>query len=87
MQSNIYNEKEKFINDVKRIFNNARFYNQPETIYYKCANELENFILPYLNSLKDNVNSNSDDESDPNQEKKIRSKIPGIKKKIMKTKI
>lgn len=28
---------EMFIADVKRMFLNARTYNSPETIYYKCA--------------------------------------------------
>ena len=71
---------------MKRIFTNARFYNQPETIYFKCANELEGFILPYLHSLKDNV-MQSDDESEINTaERKSRIKAPGVKKKIMKTK-
>lgn len=90
LHSNYYTDKEKFIGDVKRIFSNARFYNQSETIYFKCANELENFILPYLHSLKDNIVP-SDDESENNNsnnnnERKMRLKAPGIKKKIMKTK-
>ncbi|KAI4341758.1 hypothetical protein MLD38_026443 [Melastoma candidum] len=32
---------EMFIADVKRMFHNARTYNSPETIYYKCATRLE----------------------------------------------
>jgi hypothetical protein len=28
---------EMFVEDVKRMFSNARTYNSPETIYYKCA--------------------------------------------------
>ncbi|XP_030451477.1 histone acetyltransferase GCN5 [Syzygium oleosum] len=32
---------EMFIADVKRMFLNARTYNSPETIYYKCATRLE----------------------------------------------
>ena len=28
---------EMFVADVKRMFANARTYNSPETIYYKCA--------------------------------------------------
>ncbi|KAG0456764.1 hypothetical protein HPP92_024552 [Vanilla planifolia] len=28
---------EMFVADVKRMFSNARTYNSPETIYYKCA--------------------------------------------------
>jgi histone acetyltransferase len=33
---------EMFVADVKRMFHNARTYNAPETIYYKCATRLEN---------------------------------------------
>ncbi|KAK6940751.1 Bromodomain [Dillenia turbinata] len=31
---------EMFVADVKRMFSNARTYNSPETIYYKCATRL-----------------------------------------------
>lgn len=82
---NNYTDKEKFIGDVTRIFTNARYYNQAETIYYKCANELESFIQPYLHSLKDNVII-SDDESEPNLDRKGKFKPNSVKKKIMKTK-
>ncbi|GAB2219737.1 hypothetical protein Droror1_Dr00007374 [Drosera rotundifolia] len=36
-----YMTLEMFIADVKRMFANARTYNSPETIYYKCATRLE----------------------------------------------
>ncbi|KAH7836857.1 hypothetical protein Vadar_006524 [Vaccinium darrowii] len=32
---------EMFVADVRRMFANARSYNSPETIYYKCASRLE----------------------------------------------
>ncbi len=35
IQNNLYKNKDQFINDMKKIFGNARIYNQPETIYYK----------------------------------------------------
>ncbi|XP_042430297.1 histone acetyltransferase GCN5-like [Zingiber officinale] len=35
---------EMFVADVKRMCGNARTYNSPETIYFKCANRLENFF-------------------------------------------
>ncbi|KAH0464004.1 hypothetical protein IEQ34_006790 [Dendrobium chrysotoxum] len=35
---------EMFIADVKRMFANARTYNSPETIYYKCSTRLENYF-------------------------------------------
>ncbi|KAF6173415.1 hypothetical protein GIB67_027110 [Kingdonia uniflora] len=34
-----------FCADVERMFQNARCYNSPGTIYYKCATRLENFFL------------------------------------------
>ncbi|XP_072990109.1 histone acetyltransferase GCN5-like [Typha latifolia] len=35
---------EMFVADVKRMFLNARTYNSPETIYYKCSTRLENYF-------------------------------------------
>lgn len=35
------------------MFSNCRSYNQPETVYFKCANELEDYIKPHLNSFID----------------------------------
>lgn len=35
------------------MFDNCRLYNQAETVYYKCANELEEYIRPQLEALKD----------------------------------
>lgn len=35
---------EMFVADVKRMCSNARTYNSPETIYYKCSSRLENFF-------------------------------------------
>ncbi|AQK65420.1 histone acetyl transferase GNAT/MYST 101 [Zea mays] len=35
---------EMFVADMKRMFSNARTYNSPDTIYYKCATRLENFF-------------------------------------------
>ncbi|KAK4381875.1 Histone acetyltransferase GCN5 [Sesamum angolense] len=32
---------EMFVADVRRMFSNARTYNSPETIYYKCATRHE----------------------------------------------
>ena len=38
-----YIQLEMFAADFKRMFNNCRLYNAPETIYAKCANRLESF--------------------------------------------
>ncbi|CAA7399261.1 unnamed protein product [Spirodela intermedia] len=41
VESEYYVTLEMFVADVKRMFANARTYNTPETIYYKCATRLE----------------------------------------------
>ena len=50
-----YKSKEDFKSDIIKIFNNARTYNQEETIYYKYANQLQTFVTPFLERLKDPV--------------------------------
>ncbi len=62
------------------MFTNARVYNLPETIYVKAANELEEYITPSLQSLKDDQMKNERSSS----EEKVAIKGPGIKKKIKK---
>lgn len=46
-----YDTLEKFVEDVQRIFDNARTYNKEDTVYYKMANKLEEFIQPFLKQL------------------------------------
>ncbi|XP_078436762.1 histone acetyltransferase of the GNAT family 1 isoform X2 [Wolffia australiana] len=41
VEADYYVTLEMFVADVKRMFANARTYNTPETIYYKCATRLE----------------------------------------------
>lgn len=43
-EGNYYITLEIFASDFKRMFNNCRTYNAPETVYYKCANRLEEFF-------------------------------------------
>lgn len=44
---------EMFVADVRRMFANARTYNSPETIYYKCATRhvASTFSLQYFSSF------------------------------------
>ena len=51
----MYQSKEQFKHDINKIFDNARIYNQEETIYYKYANQLQSFVKPKLDRLKDPV--------------------------------
>lgn len=46
-----YTNKKHFIADAKRIFNNCRLYNSPDTEYYKSANQLERF---FVSKMKEN---------------------------------
>lgn len=41
---------EMFVADVRRMFANARTYNSPETIYYKCATRLESHFSSKVQS-------------------------------------
>uniref|UniRef100_A0A0D9XJR0 histone acetyltransferase n=1 Tax=Leersia perrieri TaxID=77586 RepID=A0A0D9XJR0_9ORYZ len=41
---------EMFVADMKRMFSNAKTYNSPDTIYYKCASRLENFFSTKVSS-------------------------------------
>lgn len=48
-----YIQKDQFKRDLVKIFENARTYNQQETIYYKYANQLESIVRPMLDRLKE----------------------------------
>ncbi|KAH7285928.1 hypothetical protein KP509_33G051500 [Ceratopteris richardii] len=47
---------EMFSADMKRMFANARTYNSPDTIYYKCANRLEGFFTNKIQAAVQTVN-------------------------------
>ena len=48
-----YRDREQFCEDILKIFRNCKIYNQPETVYFKCATELEEYITPHLTNLKE----------------------------------
>jgi hypothetical protein len=48
-----YRNREDFKYDINKIFENARLYNQEETIYYKYANQLQGYVRPMLERLKE----------------------------------
>lgn len=45
LRAKLYTTKKSFIMDARKIFNNCRVYNAPDTEYYKCANQLERFFV------------------------------------------
>ncbi|EDO43844.1 predicted protein [Nematostella vectensis] len=45
LKSGYYSSKKLFVADMRRIFQNCRTYNSPDTEYYKCANTVERFFL------------------------------------------
>ena len=70
---NYYTTKNKFVQEVKLVFKNAKKYNQPQTIYYKCAQDLENYSNNILINLKeegefDDKNENFNKERDFKEE-------------------
>ena len=48
-----YLNKESFTKDLQLIFDNAKAYNKPNTIYYNYAVKLEEYISPHLNHMTD----------------------------------
>ena len=48
-----YAGREQFRYDITKIFDNARIYNQEETIYYKYANQLQALVKPMLDRIKE----------------------------------
>ncbi|KAH8741398.1 hypothetical protein FG386_003245 [Cryptosporidium ryanae] len=48
-----YKTIKDFSSELKRMFDNCRFYNAKNTIYTKYANQLEAFIWPMLESIQD----------------------------------
>jgi len=42
-----------FIKDMTKIFDNCRYYNQKDSSFCKCAEDLEAFFINKLNSFRD----------------------------------
>ena len=53
VESGKYKKKETFEKDLRKIFNNARTYNKPNTVIYKNSYIIENFIEEDLKRLKE----------------------------------
>ena len=51
LKNKYYVNKRLFIIDMKRIFNNCRSYNNPETEYYRNANTLEKYFFTKLRDV------------------------------------
>ncbi|KAJ3673874.1 hypothetical protein LUZ60_005866 [Juncus effusus] len=50
---------EMFVADVSRMFANAKTYNAPETIYYKCATRLQNLFTNKVQAYMQSNNNNN----------------------------
>ncbi|CAG9462932.1 unnamed protein product [Pedinophyceae sp. YPF-701] len=48
LDAGYYRTLDMFLADMKLMFNNCRFYNAPETIYYKIAGRLEQFFESWV---------------------------------------
>ena len=54
LKSGSYAKKiDQFKEDILLIFQNCRQYNDVNTVYWKNANDLEKFISPFLEQLKE----------------------------------
>lgn len=48
-----YRSKNAFLKDLHLVFENAKTYNKPNTIYYRYAVNLEEYITPYMEHMTD----------------------------------
>jgi hypothetical protein len=53
LDKGLYNLKDKFVIDLRKIFQNARVYNKQFTIYHKYAKDIENSLEDDIKNLKD----------------------------------
>ncbi|XP_065362607.1 histone acetyltransferase KAT2A [Calliphora vicina] len=51
LKKGYYVTRRLFMADMARIFSNCRFYNSPETEYYRCANNLERYFQTKMREL------------------------------------
>jgi len=47
-----YKSVNDFVKDVTKMFDNCRYYNAPNTPFYRCAEVLEIYFVEKLKSLK-----------------------------------
>jgi len=47
-----YHSVNDFVKDVTKMFDNCRYYNAPNTPFYRCAEVLEIYFVEKLKSLK-----------------------------------
>ena len=48
-----FKSKDDFKNDIIKIFDNARLFNSEETVYYKYADQLQTYVKPLLDRLRE----------------------------------
>jgi len=41
LEADFYITSDIFIADLRRMLSNCKFYNKPDTVFYKCAEEIE----------------------------------------------
>ncbi|CEM00620.1 unnamed protein product [Vitrella brassicaformis CCMP3155] len=52
-KANKFESKEAFVEELNRIWDNARLYNDKSTVYYQFADDLQTYIAPELAALKE----------------------------------
>jgi hypothetical protein len=69
-----YSNKEEFETDVRLVFSNAKTYNQPNTVYYKYAEEVESVANKLLSNLQFDIDDRENEETGENPVKKLKVK-------------
>ena len=60
MAAGHYRKLSEFVGDVMRIFENCRYFNQPDTQIMKCAEGLESFFAQKLALLREKLEASND---------------------------
>ena len=72
LEASLYHDKDSFTKDLKLIFSNCKAYNLKNTIYYKCAAELEDFSNRIMSSVKEQYQDESSEEESEASESRQR---------------
>jgi nucleosome-remodeling factor subunit BPTF len=55
LSTKFYERLSDFIGDMTKIFDNCRYYNQRDSMFYHCAEVLEGHFVQKIKSLRDKM--------------------------------
>ena len=52
LRTKYYKRRRMFVADLRRVFANCKLFNEPDSEYYKCAVELEEYVDDLLRDME-----------------------------------